>query len=277
MRFYSDSFRKPVLDYIYIPITLECNRNCKGCVCYSPLAGPETRITLNQFKKAIYRLIEITGKESIQIVDISGGEPLCHPEILDFLTCARNIFNNNLNTMIAIRSNGLLLLDFIDKNYDFMKQNDITIEYSGYPEVENDKIVSLCNKYDIRCFQHWKQPIKFTKLAVSTKPDYRNMNEEWHQCFDRNCCHTLRIIGDKAYFTGCSTPCYIDILDKYFNTNFESLLKKGDRVDIFDPNTTLDDILNFHQPIYFCAYCRRRTGVRFGSELSTKSRDEWFF
>jgi MoaA/NifB/PqqE/SkfB family radical SAM enzyme len=278
MRFISDKYRKPVLDYIYIPITFECNRNCKGCVCYSPLAGPETRITVNQFERSIKRLIEISGIETIQTVDISGGEPLCHPEILDFLKCSRDIFSDANNTSIFIRTNGILLPDFIEKNHDFITQNKISIEYSQYPEIDISNILFLSNKYKIKTYQHFKGlMINFIRTAVSVKPNYRDMNEEWEKCSDKNCCHTLRIIGDKAYYTGCSMPVYLDTLDKYFNTNFESLLKKGDRVDIFDPNTTLDDLLNFHQPIHFCAHCRRRTGVTFETELSTKSKDEWIF
>jgi hypothetical protein len=103
------------------------------------------------------------------------------------------------------------------------------------------------------------------------------MNEEWWQCFDSNACRTLRIVDDKiAYYTGCSTPAYIDIFDKYFGTSYESLLKKGDRINIYDESVTLDDFLNFHQPIMFCAHCRRRTGIFYkNNEVSEKSKNEW--
>jgi ABC-2 type transport system ATP-binding protein len=274
MRYKSDKFRKPVLEYLYIPITLECNRNCKGCVCYSPLAGIETRITLEQFEKAINKFIEITGKETIQQIDISGGESLLHPDILNFLRLSREIF---INSNIVIKSNGLLVQSFIRDNYKLLQYFKIGIEYSEYPEVQCDEISYLCNKYKINFNQHWKTSnFKFRKMGINEKPNYIDMCEEWDKCCDVNACHILRIFEDKAYYTGCSTPVFLDILDDYFKTSFEKLLKKGDRIDIFDPNVTLDDILNFHQPLHFCAYCRRRTGIWFNNtEISEKSQNEW--
>jgi len=270
---YSNRFRKPVLDYVYIPITLECNRNCKGCVSYSPLAGPETRVTFEQYERAINRLVEIAGTDTIQHVDIAGGEPLLHPDLLQILEFTRSVFKNN---SIMVRSNGLLLPDFIDRNIEFIKKYSISVEYSQYPEVQTNRLFNLSNRHNILIKPHFHNfNFVFQKIAVSEMPNYVDMNEEWHQCSDANSCHTLRIIEDKAYYTGCSTPVYIDTLDRYFGTRFESLLKKGDRIDIFDPNTTLDDLLNFHQPLHFCAHCKREKIKFNNNEISEKSKKEW--
>ncbi|MDR2409390.1 MAG: 4Fe-4S cluster-binding domain-containing protein [Bacteroidales bacterium] len=272
MRYFSDRYRKPFLTYLYVPVTLECNRNCKGCVCYSPLAGSETRVTLEQFERAIKRITEITGTETIQQVDISGGEPLLHPDILKFIEISRSIFTQD----IVIRTNGLLLSYFIENNWKFIQTHRIKFEISEYPDVPIDKIMSLAKHYKITCWNHWgKTDFKFRKMGISIKPNYLEMNEEWDKCCDTNCCNTLRIIGDKAYFTGCSTPVFLDILDNYFGTSYEKLIRKGDRIDIYDPTITLDDFLKFHQPIPMCAYCRRRTGVWFNLEKSEKNKNEW--
>jgi organic radical activating enzyme len=274
MRFHADRYRRPVLDYIYIPITLECIRNCRGCVSFSPLANSETRITVENFEKALKRVIDIAG-DTIQQVDISGGEPLCHPDILKFLGSARSIFPKS---KVVIRSNGILLPDFIERNYHILNDLSITIEFSEYPNSNKTAISDLCRIYHLELWNNWgTSDFKFLKTGICTRPNYRDMNEEWWQCFDSNACHTLRIIDDKtAYYTGCSAPVYIDIFDKYFGTSYESLLKKGDRINIYDESTTLDDFLNFHQPIMFCAHCRRRTGIYYNNnEISEKSRNEW--
>lgn len=276
MRYLSDRYRKPVLDNVYIPITLECNRNCKCCVTCSPLVGSETRVTLEQFERTIRRLIEISDVKTIESVDIAGGEPLLHPDILKILEFTRNIF---MNSTIRIRTNGILLPEFIEKNLIPLKELKIDMEYSQYPEVRSDKLHMLKKKYDLNIFPHFYEfNFKFNKFLISEVPNYTMMNEEWDKCCDANACHVLRIMGDKAYYTGCSAPVFLDILDNHFGTDFESLLKKGDRVDIFDPNTTLDDILNFHQPIHFCAHCRRRNSNPINNdEISEKSKDEWIY
>lgn len=274
MRFLSDRYRRPVLEYIYIPITLECNRNCKGCVSCSPLAGKETRITMVQYTKTLERLIEIAGTETIQKIDISGGEPLIHPDVLEFLKVTKNIFNNSI---IEIRTNGILLPAFIEENYKLLQELNIQIGYSEYPGIDLEGISYLCRKYNLNRNPRWGgSEFKFIKMGVCERANYLDMNEEWDKCCDKNSCNNIRIIGDRAYFTGCTAPVYVDVLDKYFGTSFEKLLKKGDRIDLFDKNTTLDDLLNFHQPIMFCAHCRRRTNTFFdNTKLSGKSKDEW--
>jgi len=270
--------RKPLLDYIYVPITLKCNRNCKGCVCFSPLVKKETEISLSSFEKALIRLIEIIGSsgvETLQQFDISGGEPLIHSNLLEFLRIARDKLPY---TYIVIRSNGLLLPEFIITNYKILQDLKIGISICPYPEIDRKNISDLCKRFKLRFSEkHETTDFRFIKTGISLMPNYREMSNEWERCSDGNSCHTLRIIDDNtAYYTGCSTPAYIDIFDEYFNISFENLLKKGDRINIFNKDTSLNTLLDFHQPIAFCAHCRRRTGIFYeNTEISERNIDEW--
>jgi MoaA/NifB/PqqE/SkfB family radical SAM enzyme len=163
MRFHSDRYRRPVLDYIYVPITFECNRNCKGCVAFSPLANSETRITVENFEKALKRVVDVVG-DTIQQIDISGGEPLCHPDVLKFLSSARSIFPNS---KVTLRTNGMILPDFIEKNHHILNALSVTIEMSDYPNSNKTTVLDLCRKYNLEFWKKWeKSDFKFVKIGI---------------------------------------------------------------------------------------------------------------
>lgn len=268
-------FPKPYLDYVYCPITLECNRNCKSCVTCSPLCGPETRITLEAFESNLKRLLNIIDINYLEIFDIGGGEPLCHPDCIEFFKIARKYLPiQKLN----LRSNGLLLKPWLEEHVEILnKIGNIQIEYTHYPNttITEDEIRSYSVDGNIKPLKHSHNPmfyhVKFSELKSSYK-----MSDTYILCHDAYACNLLRIIDEKtAYFTPCPGACFLDIVDKNFGTNLESRLTKKDKIDIWDDSVTAEDFCKFIGPIPFCGYCRRNEQELFQPELSKKSRDEW--
>ena len=92
-----------------IEITTRCNLACPTCFAD---ASTGYDLTLKQVEGMLDRLLETEGQP--EIVQISGGEPTIHPQILDILAAAkaRGIRQVMLNT------NGLLLAD----EPDFVQQ-----------------------------------------------------------------------------------------------------------------------------------------------------------
>lgn len=106
-----------------VHITEHCNLNCRMCSHFSPLA-PETYLSLDEYTRDLTRLKELYQNDLFHF-RILGGEPLLHPQILQFLRAAREIFED---TRIELLTNGLLLSGrggVIDGFWDCMRQNKI--------------------------------------------------------------------------------------------------------------------------------------------------------
>lgn len=92
-----------------IEITSRCNLNCP--ICFAD-AGPGYDLSLQQIETILDRLVETEGNP--EVVQISGGEPTLHPQLMEILAAARKrgIYHVMLNT------NGLRLaqdMDFVRK------------------------------------------------------------------------------------------------------------------------------------------------------------------
>lgn len=78
-----------------IEITSRCNLACSTCFAN---AGAGYDLSVEQVEKMLDRLVEAEGKP--EVVQISGGEPTVHPQLLDILAAVRkrNITHVMLNT-----------------------------------------------------------------------------------------------------------------------------------------------------------------------------------
>jgi 7,8-dihydro-6-hydroxymethylpterin dimethyltransferase len=86
-----------------VEITSQCNLDCPICLVN---AGSYKEMTLEEFERLLDRLIE--AERQIDVLNISGSEPLCHPRFLDFVDAA---LNRKEIVRVSISTNGLLLLD----------------------------------------------------------------------------------------------------------------------------------------------------------------------
>ncbi len=106
-----------------IEITTRCNLACSTCFAD---AGPGYDLSLSQVEAMLDRLLDTEGRP--EVVQISGGEPTIHPEVLDILAAAkdRGIRHVMLNT------NGLRLaqdLDFVRQLAPY--QPTIYLQFDG--------------------------------------------------------------------------------------------------------------------------------------------------
>jgi uncharacterized radical SAM superfamily Fe-S cluster-containing enzyme len=85
-----------------VEVTSRCNLNCSTCFADT---GPGYDLTVAQVEAILDRFVEAEGQP--EVLQISGGEPTVHPQILDILAAARsrNIQHLMLNT------NGLRLAE----------------------------------------------------------------------------------------------------------------------------------------------------------------------
>lgn len=70
---------------VLIEITYECPLKCKHCSSYNNFSSPEDKLTGMEIDKIIDDLIEL----GVELVEISGGEPLCHPHVYNMIRYAK--------------------------------------------------------------------------------------------------------------------------------------------------------------------------------------------
>lgn len=79
-----------VPDFVQIDLTNNCNNNCIGCWCNSPLLE-EKKINQNikkqtlPYKRVIELIDDLSRRGVRQIYYAGGGEPFMHPRIMDIL------------------------------------------------------------------------------------------------------------------------------------------------------------------------------------------------
>jgi 7,8-dihydro-6-hydroxymethylpterin dimethyltransferase len=86
-----------------VEITSRCDLDCPICLVD---AGQSRDMTLEEFERILNRLVE--AEQQIDVLNISGGEPLRHPRFLDFVDSA---MNRNEIVRVSISTNGLSLLE----------------------------------------------------------------------------------------------------------------------------------------------------------------------
>jgi 7,8-dihydro-6-hydroxymethylpterin dimethyltransferase len=108
-----------------IEITSRCNLDCPVCLTN---AGAKWDMEPDEFDALLTRLIE--AERQVDVLNLSGGEPLCHPRLLDFVDSA---LKRREIVRISISTNGLALLEN-DRLLKEFAERDILIalQFDGF-------------------------------------------------------------------------------------------------------------------------------------------------
>ena len=122
-----------------------CNLNCKGCSDFAPLAEPEF-LDVEEFRRDVTRLAELFGHECDRVY-LMGGEPLLHPDLLEFMRITRQVLPEG---DIYVFSNGILLPKMPDDFWKACHDNNIRIWVSAYPiKIDADTIKAKAAKFGV--------------------------------------------------------------------------------------------------------------------------------
>lgn len=252
-----------------VHITDHCNLNCRGCYHFSPLSE-ESFLATEEFERDLKRLLMLCG-DQVSRITLLGGEPLLHPQVVDFFNIARKYFPK---CGIEVLTNGVLLKDMDDAFWNACVEKHITVSCTKYPvKVDYELLEKIADKYSLQIFYHndigagEKMLIKYPFDIHGEQPI------EWNyaHCTRSNRCITLK---HGRLFT-CPMAAHAHLAKDFFNLDIE--LSDADSIDIYKAKN-FEEIAEFLvTPIPFCRYCNLKVKPeqqKWG--VSAKKIEEWF-
>ncbi len=239
-----------------------CNLSCMGCSQSSPFAAQK----LAQLSEFEYCLDKIKPYLRPDRISFLGGEPLLHPQIIDFIDSARSsaIFNK-----IVVTTNGLLLGKASPKLWEKVD----LIEISVYPNTKQSikknltQFFELANTHNTELCFYSKNEFKHI-LFSSPMPD-GIVTKVFDQCYFKNFCHT--ICDRKFYKCAPSASChhYLSHFTGINNTEKLDFIELGTEQDEFFRKNLLDFLDNY-MPLSACRFCAGSSGTSFPNEQLRK-------
>ncbi|MDR2746419.1 MAG: radical SAM protein [Treponema sp.] len=250
-----------------INIVDHCNLNCRGCTAFSPIAK-EKYIDVSIFERDCIRLSELTGGQ-IELIDLLGGEPLLHPEIITIIKIARKYFHTG---DINIVTNGILLKKMPGGFWRACHENNIIVIISGYPiKLDIDGIKAMAEKNNVRLtIRGNTSDIKIWNKVPFDVEGRQNVVENFRTCYGANFCVNL----EDGKLATCPIPFVIKHFNKYFNQ--QVAVTERDYIDIFKVKN-IGEIFDFlRRPAPICAFCNLK-GITYGIDwaVSKKEITEW--
>jgi len=265
---------------VQFDIAHHCNLNCQCCTHFSPISD-KYLLDINEFERDIKRLADLT--DCNVNLNLMGGEPLLHPQLVDFCRIAREILPTS---RIVITTNGLLLVkkenDQNGNLWQAIKDYDVTLHVTTYPiKLDYNAIDEKAKKYGIKYhrFVEAGEVIRKEKNNVSTVekvttlfPFDLNGNVPKYQfigCYDFHRC--IGLIHGKLYT--CPIIPGAEYFNKYFHQNLE--VTQNDYIDIYEAKS-FEEIAEFlsHKP-YFCRYCNVKGRHSLPWAISKRVITEW--
>ncbi|MEE0922504.1 MAG: radical SAM protein [Paludibacteraceae bacterium] len=256
---------KVALDYLEIHLTNHCNLNCACCCHFAPLAE-KYFMSKEIFQNDIKRLAFLS-KGNIRRIRLMGGEPLLHPQIIEFMEIARLNFPQY---EIAIHTNGLLLPDMNEKFWEVCAKFHIDIIVSYYPinldytliyklATKNNVTVKIDIDTGIKKFRNFKMDISGKQMCIRS----------WYHCTHANA--SVNLFEGKLYT--CDITAHSIHLAKHFNLPLEYTDK--DYNDIYQEEDMGNILKKLNRPHPFCKYCNPQDSEIIDWHISTKEINEW--
>lgn len=237
------SEEKPSIHYFEVPITDNCNLNCKGCLFASNMTSGIEHVEFADLERDAKRMSELF--YDVPWIRILGGEPLMHPQIVEILKCYRRYFPDS---EVDLCTNGLLLPKMEKSFWDCVKENRISIHVSGYKPT-----YSLLGKID-EILSEQGIPYAILKREEFLKyytlnPD-NDMKKSFEKCIASGCYEVYR-----GRMSTCSATIAFEKFNRVFGTSYK-ITEGEDWFDIHDPQIDVWRVKEkLETPSYICKYC----------------------
>jgi organic radical activating enzyme len=240
-----------------------CNLNCVSCDHFSPLAEKKF-LDVSVFERDCKRLSELT-KGHIDLIDLLGGEPLLHPELITIMSIARKYFTGRIN----IVTNGILLLKQEELFWECCNKNNISIIISCYPiKLDLEKIQEKAKHHNINVILRGNmESHEWYKFPLDLDGK-QNIKKNFYSCRSANMCIYL----EDGKLSTCGKPLLIKHFNSYFSLDIKTTTE--DYIDIYKENNIKNILRSLCKPIPFCRYCNLKHSLVSWS-VSQKNISEW--
>ncbi len=248
-------------------LTEHCNLNCYGCDHATALFSPKFT-ELEVFEKDLRILSEVLSAEELRIV---GGEPLLHPQLVEFLQISREVA---IADKIVLYTNGLLLHKAPREMWELIDELWVSI----YPNVSRkfslEALSVISNEYGVKLRPYEINEFKLTLL--NTRIDDSDLVTEIFQDCDLAHQWSCHAIYEGRYYKCAQSPLFEDRLRRL------GIVIKNKDLDAIklhnNPSlkTELEQYLKSEKPLLACTYCLGTSGPSFPHFIvGAKGRREW--
>jgi organic radical activating enzyme len=234
-----------------VKLTDHCNLDCVCCNTYAPICE-KFYLDLNSYEQDIERVREIFS-DRCEVI-LSGGEPLLHPDVIEFFHKTRALLPK---AKISLVTNGMLVQRQTEEFWRALREEHVALRVTKYPiKVDYEAIREQCAKQGVEFAYHneneAKEEAKASMIIQGIDPKGSGDPERnYRRCSVRHCT-TLR--DGKLY------PCFVVANIHHFNKYFgyDIPVSEADRVDVYrarSAHRVRRRLYNRKQPLDFCRYC----------------------
>ena len=248
--------------YCEIQLCDRCNLDCAYCSHLSPISQP-VRIDLDTLKDECHRLAKIGFDE----VNLMGGEPLLHPQVVEAIQLTRSILPD---IKLIVSTNGLLLPRMGKSFWQACRDNKVVLRITPYPRAKGGtwnyfKYIYLIKKNRVKMESTgWR--FGFRHQLLSEKAEF-DATANYLRC--QLHCTQVR----DATLWPCAYVAYAFNLNNKFGTNFKHAA--GDSLPLTDKTTATDVRLWLLRTKPFCSHCGITNAKHVNWKRSEYARTEW--
>jgi MoaA/NifB/PqqE/SkfB family radical SAM enzyme len=203
-------------------------------------------------------------------IQLLGGEPLLHPDLITILNIAGKYFSQY---DLRIVTNGILLLKHENIFWETCKKNNIKVIIIKYPiSLPFDEIEKTVKAYGTLLEYYGNTGTELEQMHKMPLDLYgtENIQKSFDLFYKSNSC----IMLDEGKIYTCATIPYIKYFNKQFGTDLQ--VSKKDYVNIYAVKD-IEEVFDFLcKPMPFCRYCNTKSPVYGISwEPSKKKITEW--
>ncbi|GAB7141187.1 hypothetical protein RsTz2092_11520 [Deferribacterales bacterium RsTz2092] len=240
---------------VNIMLTEHCNFNCFACGNFSQLVEPEYA-DIDVVTRDLTKLAELTGG-AVDYIQLTGGEPLLHPNVISFFEISRKLFPDS---RIRFITNGILLPKQGVEFWEAVKKYKVTLAPTRYPEIDWDKVESYAAQFGVE-LQYLDGVERESLYRPFDTRGVQNETMNFSMCPSAGQCQILK---DGRFYL-CIFPAVIRHFNKHFNQSLE--VSKFDYIEL-DKVQSVQEILSLvARPLPFCRYCNIWGHKRMGTHL----------
>jgi organic radical activating enzyme len=239
----SKKLRRPAIEF---NLTQHCNLRCAHCDHASSML-PKGFADLASFARDVEVLSTVLSAGEFKFV---GGEPLLHPELLDFLRVAKE---SQIADRLVLVTNGVLLHKAPDELWDLIDGMWISL----YPGVKYrfdwDWIQSIADEHKI--FVWRKDTPEFVESSLIKEIPNKDFVRMIYENCDRAHLFSCHTIYEGRYYI-CEPAVWMESRLGLHGISFEN--QASDSVAIHDSANLyedLDSLIRRQEPLKACNFC----------------------